>query len=233
MTDSPEVIRQQMEETKSQLSDKLESLEQQVTESVQSTGTAVSATVGAVQETVQSVTGAVQDAVQTVSNAFDLRRQIDRHPWLVVGGSVAVGYLLSELLSGPKKNSRNPVSSAPFFPAPAGLRYRDGTESTESTESGSRDSASSFNGEQGSLNSYWSQITTAVVGPIMEKVQELASRAVPQLIDQLTESLEHAWKNSSHAPGPQTVSPGGEVASEEGQRLHIASSERLRYGNSF
>ncbi len=230
MTDSPEVIRQQMEETKSQLSDKLESLEQQVTESVQSTGTAVSATVGAVQETVQSVTGAVQDAVQTVSNAFDLRRQIDRHPWLVVGGSVAVGYLLSELLSGPKKNSRNPVSSAPFFPAAAGLRYRDGTESTES---GSGDSASSINGEQGSLSSYWDQITTAVMGPIMEKVQELASRAVPQLMEQLTESLEHAWKNSSNAPGPQTVSPGGEVASEEGQRLHIASSERLRYGNSF
>ena len=38
MDDTPEVIRQQMEETKSQLSEKLESLEHQVSETVQSTG---------------------------------------------------------------------------------------------------------------------------------------------------------------------------------------------------
>ena len=103
MADPPAIIRQQMDETRPQLSEKLETLEHQVTETVQSTGTAVNATVGAVQETVETVTGAVQDAVQSVSNAFDLKRQIHQHPWLVIGGSVVVGYLAAELLTGSTK----------------------------------------------------------------------------------------------------------------------------------
>ena len=118
MNDTPEDIRQQMEETKSQLSEKLESLESHVTETVQSTGTAVNATVEAVQETVETMTGAVQDAVQSVSNAFDLQRQIDRNPWLVLGGSVVVGYLAVELLMGSSKKSKQPQAMAPP-PCPA------------------------------------------------------------------------------------------------------------------
>jgi cell division septum initiation protein DivIVA len=118
MDDTLEIIRQQMTETKSQLSDKLESLEHQVSDTVQSTGTAVNDTVAAVQKTVDSVTGAVQDAVQSVSNAFDVRRQFDRHPWLVLGGALVVGYLAYELLAGSgKKSEQSPESAS--WPGPA------------------------------------------------------------------------------------------------------------------
>ena len=112
MNDTPEVIRQQMEETKSQLSVKLESLEHQVSETVQSTGTAVAATAEAVQETVEAVTGAVQDAVHSVSNAFDFPRQVERHPWIAVGGSFALGYLASELLNAPTTASASEIGRA-------------------------------------------------------------------------------------------------------------------------
>ena len=72
MNDTPEVIRQQMEDTKSQLSEKLESLECQVS-----------------------------DGVQSVTDAFDLPLQIARHPWMAVGGSLFLGYLASEILNSP------------------------------------------------------------------------------------------------------------------------------------
>jgi hypothetical protein len=47
----------------------------------------------AVQETVETVKGSVQETVETVKETFDLKRQVDRHPWLMFGGSVALGYV--------------------------------------------------------------------------------------------------------------------------------------------
>ena len=55
MDDDPEMIRHQMQETRSSLTDKIERLEQTVTDKVQSTTAAVT-------NTVESVKGAVQDA---------------------------------------------------------------------------------------------------------------------------------------------------------------------------
>ena len=112
MNDTAEMIRGQMDETRSQLSDKLDSLEHQVSETVRSTGSAVNATVEAVQETVETVTGAIQDAVHSVSNALDVRRQIGRHPWLALGGSVALGFLAAEFLARSKKSGQ-PTKTAP------------------------------------------------------------------------------------------------------------------------
>lgn len=94
----PEVIRQQMEETRSQLSEKLEILETQITDTVQSTSNAVSETVEAVKGTVDSVTESVQDTMHSVGEALDLRLQAERHPWLVFGGAVAAGFVASGYL---------------------------------------------------------------------------------------------------------------------------------------
>jgi ElaB/YqjD/DUF883 family membrane-anchored ribosome-binding protein len=103
MLDEPEVIRQQMAETRTALTDKLESLEQQVVDTVTETTSAVTDTVESVKEavadTVTAVKDTVQDSVQAVKNTFDLPRQMNRHPWLVLGASVAVGYLGGRLLT--------------------------------------------------------------------------------------------------------------------------------------
>jgi len=92
----PEVIRQQMDETRTALADKLETLEQQVVDTVAGANTAVTETVAtvkdAVNETVEVVKGSVQETAESVRNALDLPRQMDRHPWLFLGGSVALGF---------------------------------------------------------------------------------------------------------------------------------------------
>jgi len=102
MLDQPEVIRQQMEETRTSLAEKIEKIEEEVVDKVTETTTAVADTVesvkDAVEETVEAVKGTVQESVQAVKNTFDLPRQMDRHPWLFVGASVGVGFLGGRLL---------------------------------------------------------------------------------------------------------------------------------------
>jgi ElaB/YqjD/DUF883 family membrane-anchored ribosome-binding protein len=102
MENEPEVIRQQMEETRASLTEKLETLEQQVVETVQGATTAVTETVEnvkeAVQETVETVKDSVHGTVESVKTTLDVRRQVDQHPWLMVGGSVAVGFVAGRLL---------------------------------------------------------------------------------------------------------------------------------------
>ena len=93
MEETPEMMRKEIEETKLQLAEKIETLEKQVAETVKTTENAVNATVGAVQGTVHSVTAVVDNAVQSVNHFLDLQQQIDRHPFLVVGGAVVAGYL--------------------------------------------------------------------------------------------------------------------------------------------
>jgi ElaB/YqjD/DUF883 family membrane-anchored ribosome-binding protein len=91
MDDEPEVTREQMDETRASLSEKLETLEHQVVDSVQDTSNAV-------QETVANVKDAVHETVAGVKDLFDLPLQVQRHPWLIVGGSIALGYLGGYLL---------------------------------------------------------------------------------------------------------------------------------------
>ncbi len=180
MADSPEVIRQQMEGTKSQLSNKLESLEHQVTETVQSTGSAVTATVGAVQETVETVTGAVQDALHSVGKAFDLQHHIETHPWLILGGSVVLGYMAADLLEASAKSSpwQNPASRPQSGAGNSG--YGNGNAA------GFAATAAASTHSAGSTNSPWQQLTSAATAAVIGIIQDAAAKVVPEVTDYIT-----------------------------------------------
>jgi uncharacterized protein YoxC len=116
VAEEPEVIQEQMEETRSALADKLGALTEKITgtvegvqETVQETvesisGTvesvqeAVSHTVEAVSETVENVGETAQAAVENVKEAFNFPKQFDNHPWLFVGGSILLGFVGGKLL---------------------------------------------------------------------------------------------------------------------------------------
>jgi len=113
MADEPEVIRDQMQDTRTALTEKLAALEQTVaqtvqnttstvTETVQSVKDAVQDTVGTVKDTVaqtvDSVKGAAESTVETVKETFNLPRHIENYPWAAMLGSVAVGYVVGRLL---------------------------------------------------------------------------------------------------------------------------------------
>jgi len=136
MDDSTEDIRHQMEETRESLHEKLEVLEQQVKETMQGatdTVTTVKETVEAVRETMQdtastmketvhdtvdSVKESVAETVESVKESLNLRHQVEAHPWAMVAGAVAVGFVGGRWLlhmTGPPA----PMTAAMSAPMPA------------------------------------------------------------------------------------------------------------------
>jgi len=202
MDDHPEVIRQQMEETRSNLTDKLEALENQVSESVQSTTAAVTETVEAVKETVENVTATVQETVETVGETFDLWTQTDHHPWIVFGGSVAVGYLAAQLFGEPRANSKAEQSHAPSWDALArsAAQSRKENRSRASEPPVQPAAARSEPSETGKKSWFWDQVDRVkglALGSLMGVVRDLAARGLPgplgqrvaEEVDQLTANL--------------------------------------------
>lgn len=102
MDNAPEVIRQQMQETRASLSEKIGTLEHQVVQTVQDATCAVHDTVTNIkesaQETIDTVKDSVQDTVQAVRDTVNVRLQVQRHPWSMVAGSMAVGFAAGALL---------------------------------------------------------------------------------------------------------------------------------------
>ncbi len=114
MENEPEVIRQQMDETRTALADKLEKLEQQVVGTVHDASEAVNETVGsvkeAVHETVQTVKESVHETMHSVKEVFDIRHQAAVRPWMMMTGAVGLGFLgglLAHRISG---DGRHPES---------------------------------------------------------------------------------------------------------------------------
>ncbi|MFO1007317.1 MAG: hypothetical protein U0929_15255 [Planctomycetaceae bacterium] len=172
MIDTTEEIRDQMEVTKSQLTDKLESLELQVAGTVQSASTAVTTTVEA-----------VQDAVSSVRNTFDLQRITNSHPWLVVGGAVAVGYLATKAFV-PHEVADN--TRVPVPPSPATADRAEYQNGTSNTHTDSRANTARIATESTTTDSVWDQMRMAAVGAFIGIASEMASQAAPLLMEYLS-----------------------------------------------
>ena len=205
MIDTPELIQEQMKETKSQLSDKLESLEQQfqVTDAVQTTRSAVAATAEAVHATAEGVTG----ALQSVSNAFDIRRQIEQHPWMVLGGAAALGYLAHELLTGTELKTAQSLEAATTlgeFPPQNGHApdHRESPVNVAATAAATR----AYN-ETLMMSSPLLQLKSLALNTLLGIAREAATRAVPLMADYLTANLDRT--RSPSADVARTESPEG------------------------
>jgi ElaB/YqjD/DUF883 family membrane-anchored ribosome-binding protein len=102
MDHETEVIKHQMLETRTALTEKLEALEDRVTSTVKETTDAVGETVEAVKEAVENTVDTVKDTVaetvESVKETFDLKHQFEHHPWMMLGGAAFLGYLGERLL---------------------------------------------------------------------------------------------------------------------------------------
>ena len=85
----PNVIREDIEETRSALAEKLETLESQVRSTVEGVRETVEGAKETVQETIENVSSTVQDTIGSVQQTFDVNYQMQRRPWAMMCGSVA------------------------------------------------------------------------------------------------------------------------------------------------
>jgi len=205
MDEQPEVIQQQMEDTRAALVEKLEALEDQVAETVNSTShavqdttTAVTDTVESVRDTVENVSGKVQETVadltdkvhdamatvtdkfqqtvQSVSDAFDLRLQVERHPWLVVGGAVVVGFTGASILNGLTRRTQAPPAPPPQ-PAYAASSPPPRAEAPPNGQPAASPLPDWLRDELGRLRGL-------AIGSLMSVVRDLARQAMPGPIGQ-------------------------------------------------
>jgi len=183
MDDSPEVIRHQMEETRASLTDKLEQLEHQVFETVKDARSAVT-------ETVDTVKDAMHETVETVKDTFDLELQMRRHPWAILGGSIALGFLGGRLLErsrpeGPRAGDwpHTPHwSHGPFAGGPNGASHA--PQNGESSSPSKNGSSSPDSGLLSSLTSQFGpeldRLKGMAVGAALGVVRDLISQSIPE-----------------------------------------------------
>ena len=224
----PEVIRQQMEETRAALADKLETLEQKVVGTVHGATTAVTETVasvkGAVEETVANVKETVQETVSTVKETFNVYRHVDEHPWLMFGGSVAVGFVAGRLLpsgagAAPQPGAATPVHFAGAASAPrpnGGMRPHEPAPERESRQGWLGAVGDSFAPELAKLKGL-------AVGTLLGVVRDLITQSVPeQMGPQVTEVMDGITTKLGGQPfaGPVLASldPDRARAREERER---------------
>lgn len=196
MAQEPEVIQQDLEETRHALAEKLE----QIGEKISGTVETVSETVSSVTESVTSVTEAMEGTVQAVADsvsgtvesvkdtmtvmgekasetveavkqAFDIPDQVRRRPWLWVGGSVVAGFLAGKLFFPHRQHTTEAKSFATgsgFQPEPPQPAYTNGRsqERRDEEPAGESTGASSIGGVLGGLAEQFA--------PELNKVKELA-----------------------------------------------------------
>lgn len=201
MIDTPELIQEQMKETKAQLSDKLESLEQQfhVSDTVQTTRSAVAATAEAVQATAATVTG----AMQSVSDAFDVRRQISQHPWIALGGAAALGYVAHQLLADAQLKTAPPFdagSTLGEFPSANGQPTE---QQVHAVNVAATAAATRAYNETLLMSSPLLQLKSLALNTLIGIARESAALAVPLVAGYLTANLKSPPSHIADASSPQ------------------------------
>jgi ElaB/YqjD/DUF883 family membrane-anchored ribosome-binding protein len=185
MDNETEVIKTQMLETRTALTEKLEALEDRVTTTVKETTQAVEDTVGAVKDAVEDTVSTVKETVQgtvetmketvnetvdTVKTTFDIHHQFAERPWLMLGGAVVVGYLGSTLL---QKAGGNQTSSNGWAP----IQGHHGQPEERSRPAEAPQASSSE-------PSMWDKAVDAF-GPAISKLEELAIGAAAGVIGKM------------------------------------------------
>jgi len=179
MENETEVIREQMTETRTALTEKLEALEEHVAATVQSTTATVTETIDtvkeAVQGTVDTVSETVQNTVDTVKDTFDISQHVRNHPWAMVGGAVAVGFLAGRLLPG---TSSPPTGGFTGQASSFSGDYRPAAARSEPLTSPS--------GRAG--GSDWLSGLTQAFGPALQKLEGMAIGALTGMVGEMVVS---------------------------------------------
>lgn len=204
MENDPEMIRQQMGETRAALTEKLERLEQKVVGTVQDASTAVNETVGnvkeAVQDTVQNVKDSVHETVETVKGAFDIRYQTAQRPWTMMTGAVGLGFLSGYLLNrsgAPDRSERGPFAENLPAMEQRSLGEQNGrhfgdqqfTAGAESTRPASRSQPGIFERLGETFEEEISQLKGLAIGTMLGVIRDMAKDSVPEPVSHKVEDV--------------------------------------------
>jgi ElaB/YqjD/DUF883 family membrane-anchored ribosome-binding protein len=246
--------RHDIEEKRASMTEKLELLEERVRETVESAKSTVDdimenvkgtvdETVGTVKETVVDARSTVEEIVENVKDtmdntvtkvkqSFDLNYQMDQHPWLMLSGSVLVGYLVGSLgkngsaasryttrrswtgaearRSGYFATASSPEAAAP--PAPAAETRR----------------SSLWDGALGQFKDEFDIIKSAVIGALMSNVRDMVKETLPHMAPQ----LEKAINSAATKLGAEPLTEGDQDGPHNGQHDQGRREGQSRFSQS-
>ena len=217
MASEPEVTRlhDDIDKTRSDLTDKLQTLEDQVKDTILNTTGRVEETIeqvtSTVQETVESAKSTVNETVGAVRQTFDLEYQMQVRPWTMMAGSVCVG-LLAGALVGRQTRGRS-------LGEVASSGYRGLSQSLASAGSAAQDDAQRAREQGPSLASQLyhqfepeiQQVKELAIGYAAAMLRDMIKQAVPALRDQVDEFMNRATTKFGGQPVREPVlQPHGE-----------------------
>ncbi len=187
MENENDAVMKEMEETRSSLTEKLEALESKVAEKIAPVAEAVERVTEAaaeivegVKDTVFEVTGKVEDTVNTVSSAFNLREQVDKHPWLTLALAGTAGCMIGNLTG---RAGQSPQVSAPISP-PSRLKHGKGTGNGRAGKSEDARDDKPFTEE-------FRRLESLAIAALMGVVRDLAKQVLPESIaSRVSEELD-------------------------------------------
>lgn len=178
-------MRQEIDCTRSAMADKLEALEDQVMGTVQSA-----------QETVEDSLQMAKDTVATVKRNFDIKYQIQQHPWGLVGGSFFVGLALGGLFLGVRRRSRQAPhrlagNETPLAGSPHLFAEQRGNGSLDTAAPPPRPGsmAAPRPGFFGQFQEEIDKVKGMAIGYVMGRVRDSIKPAVPQLASQIDDLM--------------------------------------------
>jgi len=199
----------EMEQTRSSLSEKLEALEHEVAEKVKPVTTAVERVADAaaniaesVKDTVEGVKEKVEATAEAVTSAFDLRKQTESHPWAVVGLAATTGCMLGSFLARRSRGGRRVSSSAPA------KHSRDGNGKSHHARPAKPAREESAAAKPGWLGESLQHLKGLAVGALMSAVRDLAKRGIPgNLGEKIAEEVECMTRKMGAEPIQGPVLP--------------------------
>ena len=256
--------RHDIEETRASMTEKLELLEERVRDTLEETKIAVDdivenvkgtvdETVGVVKETVtgakstvenivENVKGTMDDTVTKVKQSFDLRYQVEQHPWLMLGGSVVAGSLLASFLHGGPETRR--------YSYYADSRLKGGDDADNANATGVYTGAGLYTGEENTTSGQehsnytrpqtqggWRRtlgqqfqeeidlakgvVTGAVISTVMGTLQEMIRQNIPSVashFDKVVNRVAKKWgvEPRESATNHKSMPTSGQAQSDAG-----------------
>lgn len=247
MEDNNENLMNQMEETRSSLSEKLGALESHLEKKAEPIVAAVERTTEAaaeivedmketindvkekVQETVQDVKEKVADTVTAVGSMMDIRKQTERHPWVVFGLAATTGCLLGTLLG---RRTQTPQEQAATSAARQKHSSRNGNGWSHRKETREKAAGKSDeDGSRGVIGEELHRITGLAIAALMGTIREMASRSFPGSFgNQLSQEIDDLTVRLGAQPlvSPVLGSPGAECKTEQSDHPQGTYENRIR-----
>jgi phage-related minor tail protein len=219
--------RQDIADTRSAMTEKLEMLEERVWETVEGAQASVEGMVenvkdlvdttveavrqgvegaqSSVDEIVENVKDTVGDTVATVQRTFNLPSQVEHHPWLMLSGSVLVGYLLGSRGGGRRSaavSTHDPQSSALGTTAALSASYSRPGSLTASSESPTRPQPQQRMGS-GVLAQFKDEIALikgAAMGAVISTLRDMVKQALLPPAPHITSAMTKGSAQSSERP---------------------------------